>query len=248
MRAILAYHSVDDSGSPVSIAEPAFRRHVSWLATRGPRVVGVRELLRLPPHESAVALTFDDGFSNFGTLAWPVLRDHGLTATVYVPTDHAGGTNAWGNRSAPGIPTLPLLGWADLERLAQEGVRLGSHTCTHPHLTALSTAVLQEELERSANQLQARIGVRPDGLAYPYGSYDRRVSAAAAALYDHAVTADLRLLGAADDRHVLPRVDMYYLRANDLLAAWGTTRLRLYLGARAGARRVRTLMQAAGLA
>ena len=86
MRAILTYHSVDESGSPISIAPAAFRRHVAWLAAHGPRVVSVDELLRLPPTAAAVALTFDDAFVNFADLAWPLLREHRLPATVFVPS------------------------------------------------------------------------------------------------------------------------------------------------------------------
>ena len=33
MRGILTYHSVDPSGSPISIDEKAFRAHVAWLAS-----------------------------------------------------------------------------------------------------------------------------------------------------------------------------------------------------------------------
>jgi peptidoglycan/xylan/chitin deacetylase (PgdA/CDA1 family) len=248
VKAILTYHSVDDSGSPISIAEPAFRRHVAWLAAHGPAVVSVPELLCLPVHEAAVALTFDDAYQNFGDVAWPVLRDHGLRATLYVPTSHVGRTNAWGGRSQVGIPTLPLLDWERLGRLAEEGVQLGSHTCTHPHLTRLAPTEMRDELEQSAASLERLLGRRPAGLAYPYGAHDAAVIAAAASLYDHAVTVELRTLGPVNQRHRLPRVDAYYLRGNDLLAAWGTQRLKLYLSARASVRRCRTLLSSARLA
>lgn len=242
MRAILTYHSVDESGSPISIAPAAFRRHVAWLAAHGPRVVSVDELLRLPAGAAGVALTFDDAFVNFADVAWPLLREHGMPATVYVPTGHVGGTNAWGRRSDPGIPTLPLLGWDRLARLVEEGVELGSHTCTHPHLTRMDAVHVMAELEDSATRLRTLLACNPSGLAYPYGSYNAAVMAAAAKLYDHAVTVDLRPLGPDEDRFALPRIDMYYLRDRGMLEAWDTGRLRLYLKARAGVRRCRTLL------
>ena len=40
MRAVLTYHSIDDSGSPISLAEKDLRGHVAWLAARA-----VRQLL-----------------------------------------------------------------------------------------------------------------------------------------------------------------------------------------------------------
>lgn len=242
MKAILTYHSVDGSSSPISIGEAAFRNHAEWLARHGPPVVTPAELLLLPPSEPAVALTFDDAFRSFADVAWPILRNHGLPATVFVPTAHVGGTNTWGGVNTRGIPTLPLLDWDQLGRLAEEGVQIGSHTCTHPHLTSLSPARQHEELGESAAQLQARLGIRPAGLAYPYGAWNPQVTAAAALLYDYAVTVDLRPLAPDEDPLRLPRLDAYYLRDNRLLEAWGTTRLRLYLNARAGVRRWRAAL------
>jgi peptidoglycan/xylan/chitin deacetylase (PgdA/CDA1 family) len=205
-------------------------------------VVGVAELLTLPADEAALALTFDDAFVNFAALAWPLLRDHGLPATLYVPTSHVGGTNAWGGVAEPGIPQLEILDWDALARLAEEGVVLGSHTCTHPRLAALPAAAARDEMERSAEEMTFRLGKRPAGLAYPYGSCSPAVAAAAGQLFDHACTTDLRPIGSAEDCHRLPRLDTYYLRKDGMLEAWGRSRLRIYLRARAGARRCRSLL------
>lgn len=241
MKAVITYHSVDPSGSVISIDAAAFRRQVEWLAKHGPRIVTVDELLELPANTAAAAITFDDAFVNFAVHAWPILRDHALAVTVYVPTDHVGGNNVWsaGDRF---IPQLPLLDWDTLGRLAGEGVTLGSHSCTHPYLSRLGTARIHDELNRSADQLEQRAGVRPKGLAYPYGDHDARIVAATALLYDHACTTELRILHHVEDRHRLPRLDAYYLRQPDALESWGTSRFRLYLRARAGARRARQLL------
>src|SRR5690606_21388666 len=98
MKAILTYHSVDPSASPISIDEAAFRAHVRWLASGRVRVVGLDELIALPPDTDAVSLTFDDAFENFATTAWPVLRDHGLPVTLFVVAGFAGRSNTWDQR------------------------------------------------------------------------------------------------------------------------------------------------------
>jgi peptidoglycan/xylan/chitin deacetylase (PgdA/CDA1 family) len=244
VRAILTYHSIDDSDSPISVRPATLRRHVEWLARSGPRVVTVDELRRLPPGESAVAITFDDAFVNFADQAWPLLRAHALPVTLYVATDHAGGRNAWSARD-PAIPDLPILGRSALARLAAQGVTLGSHTRSHARLPRLPAAALTEELEGSARRLEEISGARPHGLAYPYGAHDERVARAAAAVYDHACTTELRPLSATEDAHRLPRVDAYYLRTGHRLEWWGSPRLNLYLRARAGARGCRALLAAA---
>jgi peptidoglycan/xylan/chitin deacetylase (PgdA/CDA1 family) len=72
MRAILTYHSIDDSGSPISVAPEEFRAHVRWLGSGAVRVVPLAKLVTLPPDDDAVALTFDDAFENFSTIAAPL--------------------------------------------------------------------------------------------------------------------------------------------------------------------------------
>lgn len=239
MRGILTYHSVDPSGSAISIDEDAFRRHVAWLASGAVRVTTLADLLALGDQEDAVAVTFDDGFANFRATAWPPLRDHGLPVTLFVVTGHVGGTNAWGGREAPGIPTLPLLDWHALGRLAQEGVTLGGHGRTHTDLRGLDDAALADELEGCAAELAARTGAPPTAFAYPYGAENVRVRQAAARRYAHAVTTELRALRGVEAPHALPRLDVYYLQARGRLEGWGGAAFRRYLWLRSGARRFR---------
>ena len=70
--------------------------------------------LMAAPEEPGIALTFDDAFVNFRDEAWPVLREHGLPVTVFVPTDHAGRTNRWPDEKVGGLPELPLLPSAEI--------------------------------------------------------------------------------------------------------------------------------------
>ena len=99
MRAILTYHSIDDSGSPISVAPEEFRAHVRWLSSGLVRVVPLAELVTLPPEEEAVAITFDDAFQNFASVAAPLLYEHGLPATLFVVSGRVGRDNAWGDRN-----------------------------------------------------------------------------------------------------------------------------------------------------
>jgi peptidoglycan/xylan/chitin deacetylase (PgdA/CDA1 family) len=230
---------VDPSGSPISIDEAALRRHVAWLASGAVRVTTVADLLARPDTEDAVALTFDDGFTSFAAAAWPLLREHGLPVALFVVSGHVGGTNAWGGRAARGIPTLPLLDWDALGRLAEQGVALEAHTRTHPDLRSLDGAALAAELDGCAAELAALTGARPTVFAYPYGAANARVTAAVGRRFSHAVTTELRSLRGAEPAHALPRLDAYYLRAPGRLEGWGTPAFRRYVWLRAGARRVR---------
>lgn len=245
MKAILTYHSVDEGGSPISIHPDTFVRHCERLALLGPRVVSLDELLRLPAGESAVAITFDDAYTNFATQAWPVLRAYRMPVTLFVPTACVGGTNAW-DASLPWVPRLEILDWDALGRLVDEGVTLGSHTRTHAYLPGVSAAQLADELEGSAADLERLTGTRPRGLAYPYGALNNRVELACGTSYQYACTTELRPLDGGERPHQLPRVDMYYLRAAYGLEFCDTLAFRVYLNARAGARRWRALLAVGG--
>lgn len=244
MRAILTYHSIDSSGSPISMDEESFRRHVRWLAASGVQVTTPEELLRLPASTEAVALTFDDGFTNFAEIAWPLLRAHGLPVTLFVVTDFVGRSNDWWHSLRLRIPHLPLLDWPALARLAEEGVMLGSHTRSHPDLTRLPPLALAEEVGGAAERIEVETGRAPAGFAYPYGLLDPTARAAVCEVYRWACTTELRVLAPREDPWLLPRVDAYYLRSPGQLEAWGTRRFRRYLWLRAGARRVRSTFRA----
>jgi peptidoglycan/xylan/chitin deacetylase (PgdA/CDA1 family) len=246
MHAILTYHSIDASDSAISVTPEAFRRHVEWLAAGRVRVVPLAELAGLPEETDAVALTFDDAFANFGEVAAPLLKEHGLPATLFVVSDHVGGTNAWGGQDDPRVPTLPLLGWEALGRLQEDGITLGGHTRRHPHLTRLGAQELEDELCGSTERIQAETGRRPEEFAYPYGDLNDEVAAATGRVYARAVTTELRVMGRGEDPLRLPRLDMYYLRGPGQLEAFGTARFAGNIWMRAQARRVRAALGTLG--
>lgn len=242
-RAILTYHSIDDSGSPISIAPTVFSRHVAWLASGAVSVEPLAALLTGPTRTSdgrhRVALTFDDAFANFTTRAWPQLHAHGLPATVYVVTGHVGGTNRWGDRDAPGIPVLPLAAWDALARCADEGAEIGAHSHTHPSLASLSAAAVGDELDECLAHLATRLGCRPQSFAYPYGHRSDVAEREVAARFHVACTTEHRALGDADSTHHVPRLDMWYFQAPGALDAWGGRRWASRIAVRRAARAVR---------
>lgn len=249
-RAVLTYHSIDDSGSPISIAPAAFERHVAWLASGEVSVEPLPALLAggavTADGRHRVALTFDDAFANFTTTAWPRLRDHGLPVTVYVVTGHVGGTNRWGDREVPGIPVLPLASWEALARCLDEGAELGAHSHTHPSLPALAPAAICDELETCLAGLTSRLGRRPVTFAYPYGHLSETVVDQVAPRFQAACTTEHRPVTTRDSMHRLPRLDMYYFQAPEGLAGWGSLSWRTRIAVRRTARRVRRTLAGSG--
>jgi len=237
VRAILTWHSIDSSGSPISVSPEEFRSQLDWLARDAVRVVPLSELLALPPEADAVTLTFDDGFANVATEAVPALEERGWAACLFVVTAQVGGRAEW-----PGgqlVPGLPLLDWESLGLLMSRGFEVGSHSRRHPRLPACVDPVLENELAGSAEEISGRLGRRPEAFAYPYGAFDARSSAAVAAAYRWGCTTELRRLGPADSAARLPRIDAWYLRGRALERRWGSSSLRRWLRWRRALRAIR---------
>ncbi len=243
MRAVLTYHSIDDSGSVISVTPDSFARHVAWLAGGSVRVVGLEDLLTLPNESHAVTLTFDDALASIATEAAPRLADLGLAATVFVVSDHVGGDNAWGGVAAPGIPPQPVLDWDAIGRLADAGWTVGSHSRRHPHLVGCNDDQLEDELATSAATIARHLGDRPTSFAYPYGDVDPRIATAVARHYAHACTASHQVVTDRIAPHLIPRLDAWYFRGPEPFRHWGTPRFRRAVAWRHALRRARRSWQ-----
>ena len=242
MRAILTYHSIDSSGSPISISEEAFRAHVRFFGSGRVAVVPLADLTSVPDETDALAITFDDGFLNFTSTAMPLLSHLGFPATLFVVSDAIGGSNAWGGTPARGIPTLPLMSWPDLERARNAGFEIGAHSRNHPHLTGLSNAQMEDEISGCVDRIFSELGERPRRFAYPYGDVNDAVAAVARQSFEHSVTTELAVLRPENDRALLPRLDASYFQRPGTLEAWGSAAFRRRLWIRARARKMRVLM------
>lgn len=240
MRAILTYHSIDSSGSAISISEQDFRRHVRWLATGKVRVVPLDALVTRDDGHDSVALTFDDAFQNFAAVAAPLLEENALPAALFIATQRVGGTNAWHSPAQSShVPVLPLLDWDGIASVAERGVAIGSHTRTHRPLTSLDEQSVTDELEGSFDDLKKELGVAPTALAYPYGDASTRERNQAASVYKLALSTELRSVGEIEDLHMLPRIDAYYLRVPGRLESFGSAAFNRYLRIRGRGRRLR---------
>lgn len=195
---ILMYHSISPSASPefarFAVHPREFAVHMAFLARAGYETLTVGGALAegrrrgsLPSR--AVVLTFDDGFSDFHDAALPVLRDNGLTATLYVATGYVGGSA--GFLSDSGEQARRMMAWTQLEEAADEGVEVAAHSHTHPQLDRVGPRRLDEEVKRPKDVLEDRLGLRVTSFAYPYGYRNRRARArVAAAGYESACGVD----------------------------------------------------------
>lgn len=230
MRAILTFHSIDDSGSVLSFPQSAFANLLDDLASSGVPLVSLDELLAADS-TSGVAITFDDGVESLYTSALPVLRDYAVPAHLFLATASVGGDNRWPGQ--PGeAPIFEMLNWEQVTQLHAAGIQIDSHTHRHPDLRELDTGGITEECAAADRLIEQRLGRRPQYFAYPYGYCDDRVCDCVRDRYHAAVTTQLRPLKPQEDLARLPRIDSYYLRYRWLCRKWGSAPARGYLSFR----------------
>ena len=230
MRAILTFHSIDSQDSTVSFGADLFAALLTHLHRKGIPVLDLDALLSRPAGPG-VAITFDDGMSSVYRNALPILSEHQAPAHMFLTTGLVEAGAAWPPQPAA-IPSYEILNWSQVEALHRAGVRMESHTHTHPDLRGLTLEQAVDECERARRLIETRLGRKPAYFAYPFGLHNTRVRNWVRSAYSGAVTTELRPLGANEDPAALPRLDAYYFRSGLKVRHLDSVFMRCYLGAR----------------
>jgi glycosyltransferase involved in cell wall biosynthesis/peptidoglycan/xylan/chitin deacetylase (PgdA/CDA1 family) len=208
---VLLFHHVGPrsaNASPgLTISPDKFRRTVEWLVEHGFTGIAPSQWIewldtgrRLPA--KPVLLTFDDALADLDAHAFPVLREFGFSAGVYVVTRQIGRTNAWAHRGAGVHGCLSaeqLRGWQS------QGIEFGAHSRTHPDLTRLPAHMLEDEVRGSREDLEDLLGVSVPTFAYPFGYVNAEVERSVATHFDLALSTDEGMNTLSTDRHMLRR-------------------------------------------
>jgi peptidoglycan/xylan/chitin deacetylase (PgdA/CDA1 family) len=164
MTPVLLYHGVGSADDLWTVSPRRFADDVALLkdSDRTPLTVAdYAARISAPGH--ALVVSFDDGEASNLTSA-QLLADAGIPCTVYVTASY--------------LDTEGMLTTGQLRELAQvPGVEIGSHSLHHVRLDELSRATMAVELRDSRARLEDVVQAPVRGVAYPHGSYDRRVKA-----------------------------------------------------------------------
>jgi peptidoglycan/xylan/chitin deacetylase (PgdA/CDA1 family) len=180
-----------------------FRRQLDWLSDNR-QVVDLGEGLvkwDQPGAERLVVLTFDDGYRDTYTMAFPLLSERGLPFTLYLATESI----------ETGVPLGPVeraepLSWDQITTMLESGlVTIGAHTHRHPDLRRLSTDEVENELGTSDDLIEKRLGMRPLHFAYPWGFWSPISDRAVTERYSSAALAGSRRAKEGLEPHLLPR-------------------------------------------
>lgn len=206
---ILMYHYVrpdpgpgDPIGRGLSVSPERFAEQMAWLAQEGYTPITLGELADVRARRRAlpskpIVLTFDDGYRDFYTAAFPVLQQYGFKATLFVITGV--------------VDQEPYVTWDMIAEMDRSGlVEIGSHTVSHNQLPSLGEAQARAEVMDSKQVLEAHLGHPVRAFCYPVGRVDTRsVAAVRDAGYEIAVTTQGGRATAEQDPLLLPRVRIH---------------------------------------
>lgn len=129
----------------------------------------VAERIRAKKLTYFVCLTFDDGYLDTFTLAYPLLKERQIPFCVYLTRDFY-----QGKAKPHWNPDAEMMGEEQVKELASDPLcTIGAHTCTHLHLGDLRPDSQQYEIASGKDDLEQFLGRSVRHFAYPYGDYNK---------------------------------------------------------------------------
>ena len=172
---ILMYHRVvkkrNEAGlHNIFILEKKLRKQFEYLKKNNYKTITFSNLTEAIEGKNVI-LTFDDGYADNYTLLFPLLKEYGFTAVIFLVTrEHE---NTWGIKE--GEPAIPLLTKPQIVEMDNYGIEFGGHTCSHPHLASLSEETAKQEITDCKKDLQNLLGKPVLSFAYPFGEVNHRL-------------------------------------------------------------------------
>ena len=227
---ILTYHSISENlfgkvhpyhqiNTPASV----FALQMKWLRREGYRTIHLSELLEGfeagRDLSKTFVLTFDDGYQDFYTEAFPLLKQCGFAATVFLATDRIRDT-------AVRVEGADYLTWSEVRELHAEGMTLGSHSVTHADLRSLGPEQIDYELGYSKECIEQKTGSAVESFSYPFtlpeedGDFIRYLADTLENLgYSNGVSSTIGRAKPKDTRFFLPRLSVNCWDDAELLRA-----------------------------
>ncbi len=165
---IMMYHHVEDSHYDQAnyVTPERFEEHLRFLKDNNYNVISLHELVnqkkaQKPIARKTVVITFDDGYANNYSDAYPLLKKYDFPAIIFVPSDAVG--------------TKGRLTWSQMEEMVDGNIAIGSHTRNEAYLPEQSGEQLYNEIQRSQEILEESLGQKIRYFAYPTGGFTKEV-------------------------------------------------------------------------
>jgi len=217
---VLMYHMISphlpknrSKFNRLRVTPEAFEKQLHWLHTQGWHTMSMAELAtcqNIPP--KTVVLSFDDGYADNYTHAFPLLKRYNMKATIYIVTERFNGnwaTDKDTKISSDELNNEAMLSHEMVQEMLDSGfIEIGSHTIHHVNLPTLTLEEKEKEILASKEIIEQKYGITCNSFAYPFGFYDE----ASIALvqkhgYSSAVTTVPKLIPWQEaNRYEVPRV------------------------------------------
>lgn len=171
---IITYHYIevvtdkrDFLRSNMAITPYELKRQILELKDQGYSFIFIKDIPKLlhmktSPTGKYIALTFDDGYRDFYTDAYPVLRETGVRGTVFVISGFLNYQNYMTDDQ--------------LKEVAGSGiVEVGAHTISHLELTSIPPENADSEIVGSKDFLETKLGMKVESFSYPYGRFNENI-------------------------------------------------------------------------
>jgi peptidoglycan/xylan/chitin deacetylase (PgdA/CDA1 family) len=187
-----------------------FAAHMKFLDENGYTTVNLNEALEAMMtgrnSDNRVVITFDDGFRDFYTHAFPILAEYNFKATMFIVSGLTGNETV----RADGKEYMT---WAEVREIHAHGIQIGSHTVNHPELYKLSPKEVEYEVRQSKETIEDGLGEAIRSFSYPYAfpEQDKKFTAQLQEMlqthgYENGVSTILGTAGADDNWFFMPRL------------------------------------------
>ena len=195
---ILLYHRIVNENSKIGkhkiyVLEKKFREQMRFLKENNYKTIAFNEIEKTSA-EKNIILTFDDGYEDNYTILFPILKEFGFTAVIYLVTKQT--KNEWAIKE--GEPELKMMRKEMIREMSDYGIEFGGHTRTHVDLTRLNESFGQEktpiekltdEIAGCKKDVEEITGKPTISFAYPFGAHnDETLQAVRDAGYKYGIT------------------------------------------------------------
>jgi len=197
---ILMYHSISyEKGNSLRVSKENFRIQMNYLKDNNYTPITVDELYnymqtgKIAP-KKPIVITFDDGYKDNYTNAYPILKEFKFKATIFVITNTID-------------KDINYLTSNEIKSMDSNNIQIESHTVAHEHLDEISYKDDLITMKASKEKLEKILNRKIYYIAYPYGGYnDNVIKAAKESSYKLAFSTKFGLIDKNDNIYSLGRI------------------------------------------